>query len=51
MPVNWTNYITPTYIAVSSVSAIFMVLRPSRQMFHDFIANTIVILYDQNQVV
>lgn len=51
MPVNWTNYITPTYIAISSVSAIFMVLRPSRQMFHDFIANTIVILYDQNQVV
>lgn len=48
MPTSFANYITPAYLVVTFVSCIITVLRPNRQMFHDYIANTIVILYDQS---
>lgn len=50
MPANFANYISPAYLGVFFISCIFTILRPNRQMFHDYIANTVVILYDQNSV-
>ena len=49
MPVEWTNYITPAYLTVTFASGILMVIKPSRQMIHDYVANTVVILANQSE--
>lgn len=48
MPVDWASYITSAYLMVTFVSGVLTVIRPNRQMFHDYIANTVVILMDQS---
>jgi|GEM_PF-1189244 len=48
MPVDWAIYITSAYLMVSLVSGVLTVIRPNRQMFHDYFANTVVILMDQS---
>ena len=47
LPVVFIGYISTAYIMVTLVSCSLMIIRPNRQMFHDYIANTVVILYDQ----
>lgn len=47
MPINFIGYLGTAYIMVTLVSCTIMIIRPNRQMFHDYIANTVVILYDQ----
>lgn len=49
MPASFAGYITTVYVMVTLVSATIMIIRPSRQMFHDYIANTIVILTKQGK--
>lgn len=49
MPESVGIYIVPTYLMITLVSATIMIIRPSRQMFHDYIANTIVILTKQGK--
>ena len=48
MPADFASYATTAYIMVTLVSAVFMVIKPNRQMFHDYVANTVVILVNQN---
>ncbi len=45
--INIIGYLSTAYIMVTLVSCTIMIIRPNRQMFHDYIANTVVILYDQ----
>lgn len=47
MPISFIGYLGTAYIMVTLVSCTIMIIRPNRQMFHDYIANTVVILYDQ----
>ncbi len=47
MPINFIGYLGTAYIMVTLVSCTIMIIRPNRQMFHDYIANTVVILFDQ----
>lgn len=47
LPINVIGYLGTAYIMVTLVSCTIMIIRPNRQMFHDYIANTVVILFDQ----
>lgn len=48
MPASFASYATTAYLMVTLVSGVFTVIKPNRQMFHDYVANTVVILVNQN---
>lgn len=47
VPMQLINYLGTLYIMVSVISSAIMIIRPNRRMFHDYVAMTVVILYDQ----
>lgn len=46
-PVEWTMFLLSAYLTITFVSGILTVIRPSHQMLHDYVAQTVVILVDQ----
>jgi uncharacterized RDD family membrane protein YckC len=46
-PVGWTIYLLSAYLTITFVSIILTIIRPSHQMLHDYVAQTVVILVDQ----
>ena len=47
VPIGIISYLGTSYIMVSVISSAVMIVRPNRRMFHDYVAMTVVILYDQ----
>jgi len=46
-PVEWTMFLLSAYLTITFVSGILTVIRPSHQMLHDYVAQTVVILVNQ----
>ena len=46
-PVEWTMFLLSAYLTITFVSVILMAIRPSHQMLHDYVAQTVVILVNQ----
>ena len=45
----FTNYLLSAYIIIFLISVVLMIIRPSHQMLHDYVASTVVILVDQRR--